>query len=63
MDGSVDRSTSRVTGTVTDPTFGWTGTFQGSMFGPDGAEMAITFRAMKPSGEIVVGDFIGKRRQ
>ena len=61
LDGSFDQSNNRLSGTISDSSFGWTGTWQGFFFGPDRIEVGLTFRATNAKGDVLVGDFIGMR--
>lgn len=59
--GSLDRSTNRLSGKISDTVSGYSGTFQGFMFGPQRAEVAVTFQVSDGNGSTLVGDLIGRR--
>lgn len=61
LDGSFDPTNNRLSGTISDSSFGWTGTYSGQFFGPDRNEVGLTFRVTNSSGAMLVGDYIGRR--
>ncbi|MFD2135658.1 hypothetical protein ACFSLT_11380 [Novosphingobium resinovorum] len=61
-EGSFDRATNTVSGTLTDKTNGYSGTFKGRMYGPDRAELGVVFQFSRDSdGSRYFGHFIGTR--
>lgn len=60
--GTFDRATNTISGTLTDASHGLEGTFRGQMFGPDRAELAIVFQFSRASdGSAWFGHYVGKR--
>jgi hypothetical protein len=53
---------SGLTGTITSPDTGYTGSFAGDLFGPRAVEMGLVFTLSRPDGDRAAGRLFGRRR-
>ena len=60
--GTLDRATNSIQGTIADTRAGFAGQFRGQLFGPNGAELGLVYRAERTGdGAVLAGEYVGTR--